>query len=91
MTHYETALRALKRPKLLIRAARAGAMKYRRKKHAKLTNATGSDPEKIFSVLLEQERDLEWNRRAGAADYNVKKHVTVLAALIAEAKPASAL
>lgn len=90
MTHYETMLRALKRPKLLIRAARSGASRYRREKHAKLASAGGKDHSKFFSELMEQERDLEWNRRSGGSDYNVQKHIIVLSALIVEARLAPA-
>jgi len=88
MTHLESLLHALKRPKLLIKAARIGAKKYRRKYHLKALVAAqkGKDNEAFLKALLEQENDLEWDRQSGSAEYNVRKHITLLSALIAEAK-----
>jgi len=46
----------------------------------------------LLKDLLEKENDLEWHRQQGAADYNVRRHVLLLSAIIVEAKtPAVAL
>lgn len=87
MTQFQSSARALKRPKLLISAARLAAKKYRREYHLKaLSQANaGKTEQKFFESLIEQENDLEWTRRSGSANYNVFRHITLLAAIIAEA------
>jgi len=42
--------------------------------------------EDLLKELIEKENDLEWTRRSGAADYNVKRHILILSALIVEAR-----
>lgn len=88
MYHANTLLSLLQRPRLLIRAARFGAKRYTRKKHLKSVSPGGAylDQTALIKDLLEKENDLEWNRRAGSSDYNVRRHVLILSALISEAK-----
>jgi len=87
MTHAETLLSLVQRPSLLIKAGHYGAKRYKRTKHLKSVSPDGArmDHEALLKDLMEKENDLEWNRRSGATDYNVKRHVLVLSALIFEA------
>lgn len=88
------ALTDLRRPKILIRAARAGVSDYRRDRDLKrlVRDDGGRDP---IQPLLAEERRLETTRTAGGATYNIQRHVAVLTAILAEARlvpaPAAAL
>ena len=88
MSQFETALNSLKRPQLLIDAARLGARRFRRKRHLRSIspNASGLDRSALLRDLIEKEHDQDWNRRSGSTDYNVQRHVLLLSALIFEAK-----
>jgi len=88
VTQFYTAARALNRPKLLITAAGLAAKKYRRNYHLKALSqgSANKDETKFFQTLIEQENDLEWTRRSGSANYDVFRHITLLAAIIAEAR-----
>ena len=94
MTDLATVLNALRRPKILIRAARAGVVDYRRdrdlKRLLRLTR-TAAPQQAIGSLLLEESR-LEATRAAGEATYSIQRHVAVLTAILAEARlmPAAA-
>ncbi len=79
---------SLRRPRLLIRAARAGMADYRRDRDLKRLMRTATLPAPTGAVerLLEEERGLELTRKAGAASYSVMRHVEVLIALMAEAQ-----
>ncbi|KAJ56744.1 hypothetical protein ACMU_07345 [Actibacterium mucosum KCTC 23349] len=81
-------LNALRRPRLLIRAARFGLADYRRDRD--LTRLLGQGavpaPAQSLDVLLEQEEALEQTRRSGDAGYSIARHVEVLIALIAESR-----
>ncbi len=87
MTDFTTALAALRRPKILIRAARAGVVDYRRERDLKriLRSATAGT-ERTFGTLMAEEDRLETNRTTGEATYNLQRHIAVLTALIAEAR-----
>jgi len=88
MSQFDTTLRTLSRPRLLANAARIGARRYKRKKHLNSLTPNGSrmGQEDLLKELIEKENDLEWTRRSGAADYNVKRHILILSALIVEAR-----
>ncbi len=77
----------LRRPKMLIRAARIGSSDFRRDRDLKrlLRIISVPKPGKSMTRLLALEQDLEETRRAGDATYSISKHVEILAALIAEA------
>lgn len=79
---------ALRRPQLLIRAARHGLCDYNRGRALKrLTRMpTLPSPRGAVQSLLGVESDLEDARQNGDASYNVSRHVEVLIALIAEAR-----
>ena len=88
MTDPLTVLRALRRPRLLIRAARLGLTDYRRERDlARLVNCPRPPaPALALARLLDQEERLEETRRAGDASYSISRHVDVLIALMAEAR-----
>jgi Family of unknown function (DUF6477) len=88
MTDPNTLLAALRRPKLLIRAARFGLADYDRARDLKRLMRTPAAPSPQVAVtrLFEQEADLEETRKAGGAAYSAARHVEVLIALIAEAR-----
>lgn len=88
MTDLAAALTELRRPKILIRAARAGVTDYRRDRDLKrlVRDAKGAAPKQAMAPLLAEENRLEEIRAAGAATYNVQRHVAVLTAILAEAR-----
>lgn len=81
-------LHALRRPKLLIRAARHGCLEYNRKRD--LRRLLRSDPLpaplRALSRLMDLEADLEDTRQQGDNAYSVTRHVEVLIALMGEAR-----
>jgi len=76
----------LRRPRILIRAARIGAQDYRRDRdikrllHINRVPAPGAG----MTYLLAIEQELETIRIAGFATYSISKHVEILAALVIE-------
>jgi hypothetical protein len=94
MTDLSTVLTALRRPKILIRAARAGVTDYRRDRDLKrlCRPFRVTAPQHAIATLLDEEQRLEATRAAGDATYSIQRHVAVLTALLAEARlrPATA-
>lgn len=92
MTDFANLLAALRRPRILVRAARCGLADYRRdrdlKRILRLPKATLSA--RALDTLLAEERRLEDIRTAGEATYSLQRHVAVLTALLAEAHIAAA-
>ena len=87
MTDLASLLAALRRPKILIRAARAGVADYRRERDLKrLLRQRGPAPAQALTTLLDEEGRLEANRTTGEATYNLQRHVAVLTAILAEAR-----
>jgi hypothetical protein len=88
MTDLASVLTAIRRPKILIRAARAGVADYRRdrdlKRILRLPRATA--PQQAIGTLLAEESRLEATRAAGEATYSLQRHVAVLTAILAEAR-----
>ncbi|HKK34768.1 MAG TPA: DUF6477 family protein [Paracoccaceae bacterium] len=86
---------ALRRPRLLVRAAKAGAALYRRERDlAPLLPAMATSARKaadVASRLEAAEAELEALRMAGAPDYPLRRHVAVLSALLAERAVAAGL
>ncbi|RVT81747.1 hypothetical protein DXV76_18790 [Rhodobacteraceae bacterium CCMM004] len=81
-------LAALRRPGLLIRAARHGLSDYnRRRTLARLfpDAAPAAGPETL-AALLDREATLEDHRRTERTAYSVARHVEVLMAVLAEAR-----
>lgn len=83
---------SLRRPGLLVRAARAGQAGWRRERD--LLRLLGGDPlpppGAAVGRLLAEEARLDAARRARAADYMLERHITVLIGLLAELRARSA-
>ena len=81
-------LSALRRPKILIRAARLGLADYNRDADLRYIARTQKTPrpEEALETLISQEMDLETSRKDGDARYSVHQHIRVLTALLAEAR-----
>lgn len=94
MTDIASTLAGLRRPRLLIRAARFGQHDYVRDRDLK--RLTGLDraptPSVAVNMLMEREAAADEARRSGTEPYSVAKHVALLVALMAEARllPSSA-
>ena len=88
MTDFASVLTALRRPKILIRAARAGVVDYRRERDLRrlLRTAKVQATRPALDSLIAEENRLESNRTSGEATYSIQRHVAVLTALIAEAR-----
>lgn len=88
MTDFSAILKDLRRPRLLIRAARHGLADYRRDRDLKRLIRTGAMPssDRALRTLLSEEAEIEGNRQIGSACYSVARHIEVLIALMAEAR-----
>jgi hypothetical protein len=78
----------LKRPPLLVRAARFGLDDYNRAGQLPRLLRTLATPRSGEAILrlLDIEADIEERRTAHAADYSVARHIEVIIALMAEAR-----
>ena len=81
-------VQALRRPRLLIRAARAGSQDYRREAHLPKLLGYGALPRPGATLmrLMEIEADLNDKRKADDAMYSIARHVEVLSAMMGEAQ-----
>ena len=81
-------LRALRRPPLLIRAARIGLPDYRREVHLRRLFRDGPLPHSAPALirLLETEAALDEERRLATSAYSPARHVEVLIAMMGEAQ-----
>ncbi|PYC48355.1 hypothetical protein DI396_05025 [Litorivita pollutaquae] len=81
-------LTTLRRPRLLIRAARIGMEDYRRDHHLRRLLGHGALPRSGAALLrlMEMEADLNDLRRQSNASYSVINHVDLLIAMMAEAQ-----
>lgn len=86
MTDVRTRLADLRRPRLLMRAARFGLPDYRRERDLKRLVSLPASPEATVSQLLTQEDRLEETRQRGDAGYSIARHIEVLIALLAESR-----
>jgi len=86
MTDCRTMLATLRRPRLLMRAARFGLAEYRRDRCLRRYVAGVASPEDTVTSLMSVEARLEATRIAGDAAYSVARHIEVLIALLAEAR-----
>ena len=78
----------LRRPRLLIRAARAGLTEYNRTKDLKrLTRlADAPSPDRALKMLMDEEARIEETRQSGDAAYSLTRHIELLSAMMAEAR-----
>ncbi len=81
-------LKCLHRPRLLIRAARFGMMDYNRKRDLRrlLKSTVPPTPGRAIIRLLNEESLLEDKRKTGDASYSITRHVSLLIALMGEAR-----
>lgn len=86
MTDHRTLLASLRRPRLLMRAARFGLGDYRRDRDLRRLVSGPTSPEETVTSLITTEARLEATRLAGEAGYSVARHIEVLIALLAEAQ-----
>lgn len=86
MSDYCKTLATLRRPRLLMHAARFGLGDYRRDRDLRRLVGGGGSPEETVPSLLLAEEALEATRQAGGAGYSVARHIEVLIALLAEAR-----
>ncbi|MGC1488739.1 MAG: DUF6477 family protein [Albidovulum sp.] len=88
MTDLLSLVSELRRPRLLIRAARAGLGDYNRGRDLKRLIRTQSapSPDRAVTALLAEEERLEETRRTGDAGYSLTRHIEILIAMIAESR-----
>lgn len=86
MTDFRTLLADLRRPRLLLRAARFGLTDYRRERDLRRLIGAPVSPEATVVQLLNEEGRLEENRKRGDAGYSIARHIEVLIALLAESQ-----
>ena len=86
MTDISTALKSLKRPGILVSAARKGLAHYRRERDLAQILKADRGTRAAAERLLAAEERIEQTRRAGDVTYSVAAHIAVLTALIAEAR-----
>lgn len=83
-----TMVSQLRRPRLLIRAARFGQAEYNRDRHLQRILGYGKLPRPAAALmrLMELERVLDEQRRADDAGYSLPRHVDLLIAMMGEAQ-----
>jgi hypothetical protein len=86
MTDFRAMLADLRRPQLLIRAARCGLTNYRRDRDLMRLIDGKPTPDRAVRRLLNEEERLEEVRKSGEASYSVTRHIEVLIALISEVR-----
>ena len=84
--------RTLRRPRLLSRAAAAGAAIYRRERDLVrlMPRLFGKGAAALLPALAEAEAACEADRKGGVATYSICRHVALLSALLAESGQARA-
>lgn len=82
-----TRLAELRRPPILLRAARHGALAYRRDRHLQRVLGYGRVPRSAEALtrLVDLEAEHEDLRTTGYGGYSSARHLDVLIALVAEA------
>jgi hypothetical protein len=85
MTDFTAILASLKRPSLLLRAARHGVAEYDRNRDLKrLLNGMLPNPEEAMEALIAREEALESARKERMAFYSPARHIEVMAAMLGE-------
>lgn len=81
-------LQSLKRPRLLMRAARIGAEEYRRTAHLPRLLGYGNLPRHAPALmrLMEIEAELNTQRIEDDSAYSLLRHIDVLIAIVGEAR-----
>ncbi len=88
MTDIMQILSKLRRPRLLIRAARFGMVDYNRERDLKrlIREPSAPTPVRALTRLLSEEAEMEETRTNGDASYSVARHVDILIVLMSEAR-----
>ena len=86
MTDFRKVLADLRRPRLLIRAARFGLTDYRRERDLRRIVAPLATPERTLPHLVAEEDRMETSRQMGDAGYSIAPHIEILIALMAEVR-----
>ncbi|MDQ2065455.1 DUF6477 family protein [Xinfangfangia sp. CPCC 101601] len=86
MRDSERLLTTLRRPALLMRAARLGLQSYQRSRWLRRLAAEEPCHERMLEHLMRSEAAWEETRRRGDAGYSVARHLEVLIALLAETR-----
>jgi hypothetical protein len=88
MQDIQSMLSALRRPRLLIRAARLGAQDYRRDRHLQRLLGYGTLPRPAVALmrLMEIERTMNDQRNDNDAGYSLTRHLDLLIAMMGEAQ-----
>jgi len=88
MTDPASLLSHIKRPSLLIRAARFGLREYSRDRDLKRILHTDrlAAPNRVLPRLIDEEEQINETRKKGDAAYSVTRHIEVLIAMMAEAR-----
>ncbi len=87
MTRDSAEIVNIRRPKILMQAARMCAKGYKRE--TMLPRLLGASTARVVEVLRVQEEGLEDERQARVCTYSAQVHVEVLSALMAESKKAA--
>lgn len=88
MTDLAALVAELRRPRLLIRAARFGLGEYNRNRDLKrlMHSPVAPAPDRAVAALLAEEERLEETRCTGDAAYSIVRHIEILIALMAEVR-----
>lgn len=88
MTQVHETLAALRRPRLLVSAARFGLCDYNRERTLRrlLRESVPPSPAAALERLLQIEARMEATRRDASAGYSAARHIEILIALMGEAR-----
>ncbi len=75
---------SMKRPRILVRAARSGLANYKRDRDLRRLLKDNAQTGRTVDRLRDEEMRLEEIRRNGDATYSAERHVGCLTALLAE-------
>lgn len=86
MTDFLHLITNLRRPRMLVRAARHGLQDYRRDRDLRrlVDPAVMHAPQRTLAGLVEEEELAEDARLRGDATYSIARHIELLIALMAE-------
>ena len=85
MQDLKTIAESLRRPTILIRAARHGLLSYNRNRDLRrLMHEPAPPPAVAVRRLIDEEAVVEFRRQTGDAAYSMTRHVDLLIALLAE-------
>lgn len=88
MLDVTTYLKTVRRPKLLMQAARINLARYQRERH--LVHVLGTraalrmGPRESLMYLIDEERDQNHQRHEKMAGYEISRHILVLTAMLGE-------